>query len=37
LDRDQPVDPLVVGKGLVIVGDNSKSLLGAEVQQRGMP
>jgi hypothetical protein len=36
LDRRQPIDPLVVGKGLVIIGDQARRLAVAEVRQRGV-
>ena len=36
LDGRQPVDPLVVGEGLVVIGNQARRLALAELQQRGM-
>jgi hypothetical protein len=33
----QPIDPLVVGEGLVVIGNQARRLARAEVHQRGMP
>ena len=36
LDRRQPVDPLVIGEGFVVIGNQARRLAAPEVQQSGM-
>jgi hypothetical protein len=36
LDRRQPIDPLVVGEGLIVIGNQARGLAVAEVRQRGV-